>query len=198
MEERKDEISISSPEFFEGSAYMAILTHFYQDHLEEEMPQKVLGILASIELNIEHIPQDLFNFYCLYLYEAAANRIIINDDSNAPKKTPIPEFDPNDKACLDCRPLVDIALAQYAFLRSRGDQKHSISDYLGGIFSYSGVAVEGVDDGYHLKSVQVKKAYDLIASSYVATKEAEETFKKTLALKARSLKDLFEKYENGK
>ena len=163
MEERKSEIQISSPIFYRYSSYLGLIVRLYEEVLGKESYSKVyLGILASLELMMNDIPEEAFGFYCTNLHEAGTERIIMDADGS---RTLIPEFDPNDKMCEDCRELVDIALAQYAFIASK-DGPNPLKDYLGAIFSYSGIGVEGVDDGYHLKQKDFIPIYEKMRAQY--------------------------------
>ena len=189
MEERKSEVTVSSPIFYNASANLGLAVRLYEETLgEDEYDQGYLGILASIEMLADEVPEEAFSFYCTMLFHAFSERLIYDADGS---KTPIPEFDPNDPMCADCRPLVDIAIAQYAFLAAK-DEPNPMKDFLGPIFSLSGIGIEGLDDGYHIKNDELKSFYDRIKQVYCPEDKAlREQSKQNLKRKVDSLIEIF-------
>ena len=191
MAERKSEIEISAPIFFQYSCNLGLITHLYQEALgEEQVPLKYLGILASMELLGEMIPEDVFEFFGYCLEYAASNHVIIDTDGS---KTPIPPFNPEDPICVDCHELVDIAMVQYGFVASIQGGTNPLKDYLGGIFTYSGIAFEGVDSGYHLKDEQIQDIYRQLKASFMPNEKASQQYRALLLQKIDYLKNIFEK-----
>lgn len=190
MAERKTEISISSPEFFSYSRNLGLIVHFYEEMLEEEkFPLYLLGVMGSLELLQDSIPEEVFEFYTYCIEMAANKRVIIDVDGT---RTPIPPFDPDDPMCRDCHELVDIALTQYAFIASVKGESNPLSDYLGGVFAYSGIAFEGIEDGYHLKSEETQDIYKQLYASLAPNKEARIAYKERLLQRLRQLTQIFE------
>lgn len=191
MAERKNEIEISAPLFFQYSCNLGLITHLYQEALgDEAIALKYLGVLASMELLGEIIPEDVFEFFGYCLEYAASNHVIIDTDGS---KTPIPPFDPEDSLCIDCHELVDIAMVQYGFVASIKGGTNPLKDYLGGIFTYSGIAFEGIDSGYHLKDDQIKGIYEQLKNNFMPNEDAAHRYREQLIQKINYLKNIFEK-----
>ena len=190
MEERKDEVSISSPLFYQYSSHLGLLVRFYEEVVgKDTYPRVYLGIFASLDLIGSTIPEDAFGFYCTCLYHACTERVIYDVDGS---KTPIPPFDPNDPMCADCRELVDLALVQYAFMSSLEDKIHALKDFLGPIFSFSGIGVEGVDDGYHQTKDEFAGYMNEIRAKVLPDETTRAEYKQWLSSRINELVRIFE------
>lgn len=190
MDERKDEVSISSPLFYQYSSHLGLLVRFYEEVVgKDTYPRVYLGILASLDLIGSTIPEEVFGFYCTCLYYAGKQRVVYDVDGS---QTPIPPFDPNDPMCADCRELVDLALVQYAFMSSLEDKKHPLKDFLGPVFSFSGIGVEGVDDGYHQTKEEFKGYMDQVRAKVLSDEAAEMEYRNWLNTKIKELIRIFE------
>ena len=187
MAERKSEIELSSPEFFQHSCNLGMIVHFYQEMLgNDAFGLKELGMLASMELLGDAIPNDVFEFYARCIDYAVDNHVIIDVDGF---KTAIPPFNPDDPMCADCRELVIIAMVQYAFVASIQGETNPLKDYLGGIFSYSGIAFEGVDEGYHLKGCDTQFYYKGLLDKIAPNEEKRIQYAQTLKKKLEMLQN---------
>lgn len=191
MESDKKEIQISAPKFYEQSSHLALISRIYEEVVGESIyPQFYFGIVAALQLYGGEIPEESFPFFCTYLYHAGKERVIFDVDGS---RHPIPEFDPNDPMCKDCRPLVDITLALYAFTSSLEDEI-AIKDHLGGIFSYSGIGIEGVEDGYHLTKDEFLKMKEAVVTRFeLNDSNKKEEFRQSVILQIKQLIKIFEK-----
>ena len=187
------QISISSPKYFSYSMNLGLIVRFYEEILGKGTYElKLLGVMAAMELTGHIIPSDIFEYYGYCLDYAVNKRIVIGVDGS---KTPIPPFDPDDPMCKDCHELVDIAIVNYAFIAHlEGDPEIPMKDYLGGVFTFSGVAFEGVEAGYHLDgSQEAKEAYEAIRSHLCPNPEASEAYGSRLRMRLDTLKGILER-----
>ncbi|MDY6430087.1 MAG: hypothetical protein SPL02_02785 [Bacilli bacterium] len=106
----------------------------------------------------------------------------------------LPPWDEQDHYKEDCHQFTDAFFILYGWKLAFNDEKQiDFSDYLGAIFTFSGVVLEGIYRGYHQEDENMKTLYKNFLESYRSTVKAEDK-DRDLTMKLDAINSLVNQY----
>ena len=108
----------------------------------------------------------------------------------SPKRVEFPKWDPEDEFAVDCHPLADLFMLLYAWNKAAKQDELPPEEFLGPIFTLSGVVMEGLDRGYHVKDENMQALYDRYNDHFKSSMKDQEHFDERLRAQFISLEKL--------
>ena len=108
------------------------------------------------------------------------------------RRVAFPEWDPEDTFAPDCHPVADVFMLLYAWNLAAKQDELPPEEFLGPIFTLSGVVMEGIDRGYHVKDENMQALYGKYEEHFRSSLKADSEFDTKLAKQFSSLANLIE------
>lgn len=192
MDNEKKGIDIALDDLYSLSTAMGLMSRVFVDWdqalFAEAHELAVPGLLVSTLLLDKRIGGDFFRVAWISYLDIVTVRKLL---PNTPKVVAWPLWDETTLAHPDLKVLYDLCIMLAAWNFAARQDEYPPEDFLGPLFSLSGVIAEGVSKGYCLEEERLAKAYQeqrvKLASEHGSKEEFEEALRKQIESIASTL-----------
>ena len=177
MQDNDKKVSIDQLKMLDFATLFGVMIYSFDEedkriNLANLHPIESIVLLASSVLLPKGMDEEYWSAAMLSIVDALYYRTL---GSGSSRPIIFPEWDPEDHFNEDCHQFVDAFFALYAW-NLAFDEKSDIdfAEYFGPIFTFSGIALEGIARGYHQVDDNVKKIANDFLKSYKLNSKATD------------------------
>ena len=186
----KPTVDIDLPSLHDLSCAIGVMVRVFEEWDKEIFAsphdKAVPSLLVCTFLLDRSIGGELFKVAWGCFLDVAARRAIL---PGTPKEVRWPSWDEDSLEHPELSPIYDLAIILSAWNYAAKQDELPPEMFLGPLFSLSGVIVEGVENGYHLKDDKFRTAYEQQRVALASSHGSEEEFKIALQKQLGAIDD---------
>ena len=195
MENERKTVDIDQAKLYDLATAMGLLCRAFSDwdkdlFEEESHDLRVPTLMVATYLLDRKLGGDFFRVAWVSFLDVAVRRKILPSQE---KEVVWPLWDEESLRHPELTPISDICIMLAAWNFAASQDEIPPEDYLGPLFTLSGVIVEGIEKGFCLEEERMKQIYDdqreKLAQSHGGQAEFEEALKKQLSAIHASLEE---------
>ena len=193
MPEEKKTVSIDQLDLLNQATAYGLLVRVLDDQngrlFATKLSLGVPAIYTAVYLLDHNLGPEASRYATISFLDAHLYRDVLH---TSPKRVPFPEWDPEDTFAPDCHPLADLFMLLYAWNLAAKQDELPPEEFLGPIFTLSGVVMEGLDRGFHVKDDNMRQLYSTYEEHFKSSMQNRADFDAKLREQFLALENLIE------